>query len=64
MRKYEGGIPLIAGLEPANEQDFPLVNAPDVQLDGDGNRLSDLSLTIDDDGLLCVEIEENEQKGN
>lgn len=36
---YNGSIELISGLKPKNNGDFPLVNAPDVQVDDDGTRL-------------------------
>lgn len=36
---YNGSIELISGLKPKNNGDFPLVNAPDVQVDEDGTRL-------------------------
>lgn len=36
---YNGSIELISGLKTKNNGDFPLVNAPDVQVDEDGTRL-------------------------
>lgn len=36
---YNGSIELISGLKPKNNGDFPLVNAPDVQVSEDGTRL-------------------------
>ena len=36
---YNGSIELISGLKPKNNGDFPLVNAPDVQVADDGTRL-------------------------
>lgn len=36
---YNGSIELISGLKPKNGGDFPLVNAPDVQVNEDGTRL-------------------------
>lgn len=36
---YNGSVELISGLKPKNNGDFPLVNAPDVQVDKDGTRL-------------------------
>lgn len=36
---YNGSIELISGLKTKNGGDFPLVNAPDVQVDDDGTRL-------------------------
>ncbi len=36
---YNGSIELISGLKPKNNGDFPLVNAPDVQVNEDGTRL-------------------------
>ncbi len=36
---YNGSVELISGLKPKNNGDFPLVNAPDVQVDDDGTRL-------------------------
>lgn len=36
---YNGSIELISGLKPKNNGNFPLVNAPDVQVDDDGTRL-------------------------
>lgn len=36
---YNGSIELISGLKPKNNGDFPLVNAPDVQVSDDGTRL-------------------------
>ena len=36
---YNGSIELISGLKPKNGGTFPLVYAPDVQVDEDGTRL-------------------------
>lgn len=36
---YNGSVELISGLKPKNGGTFPLVNAPDVQVDEDGTRL-------------------------
>lgn len=36
---YNGSVELISGIKPKNGGDFPLVNAPDVQVDDDGTRL-------------------------
>lgn len=36
---YNGSIELISGLKPKNNGDFPLVSAPDVQVDDNGTRL-------------------------
>ena len=36
---YNGSVELISGLKTKNGGTFPLVNAPDVQVDGDGTRL-------------------------
>lgn len=39
MAEYSGSIDLISGIRPKNNGKFPLVNAKDVQVDGDGTRL-------------------------
>ena len=39
MAKYNGSVELISGLKTKNNGDFPLVNAPDVQVDESGTRL-------------------------
>lgn len=36
---YNGSVELISGIKPKNGGTFPLVNAPDVQVDEDGTRL-------------------------
>lgn len=36
---YNGSVELISGIKPKNGGTFPLVNAPDVQVDKDGTRL-------------------------
>lgn len=36
---YNGSVELISGLKAKNGGTFPLVNAPDVQVDDDGTRL-------------------------
>ena len=36
---YNGSVELISGLKAKNGGTFPLVNAPDVQVDEDGTRL-------------------------
>ena len=36
---YNGSVELISGLTQKNGGSFPLVNAPDVQVDDDGTRL-------------------------
>ena len=36
---YNGSVELISGLTQKNGGTFPLVNAPDVQVDDDGTRL-------------------------
>lgn len=36
---YNGSVELISGLTQKNGGDFPLVNAPDVQVSEDGTRL-------------------------
>ena len=36
---YNGSVELISGLKTKNGGTFPLVNAPDVQVDEDGTRL-------------------------
>lgn len=36
---YNGSVELISGLKTKNNGNFPLVNAPDVQVDDDGTRL-------------------------
>lgn len=36
---YNGSVELISGIKPKNGGTFPLVNAPDVQVDDDGTRL-------------------------
>ncbi len=36
---YNGSVELISGLTQKNGGSFPLVNAPDVQVDADGTRL-------------------------
>ena len=36
---YNGSVELISGLKAKNNGDFPLVNAPDVQVGEDGTRL-------------------------
>ncbi len=36
---YNGSVELISGLTQKNGGSFPLVNAPDVQVDEDGTRL-------------------------
>lgn len=43
---YNGSIELISGLKPKNNGDFPLVNAPDVQVDEDGMRLPEMLAKI------------------
>lgn len=39
MAEYNGSVELISGLKPKNGGSFPLVNAPDVQIDPSGTRL-------------------------
>lgn len=39
MAEYSGSVELISGIRPKNNGNFPLVNAKDVQVDGDGTRL-------------------------
>ena len=39
MPKYYGSIKLVSGITQANGKDFPLVNAPAVQVDDEGKRL-------------------------
>lgn len=43
---YNGSIELISGLKTKNNGDFPLVNAPDVQVDDDGTRLPEMLAKI------------------
>lgn len=43
---YNGSVELISGLTQKNGGSFPLVNAPDVQVDADGTRLPDMLAKI------------------
>ena len=36
---YNGSVELISGIKPKNGGTFPLVYAPDIQVDADGTRL-------------------------
>lgn len=47
MAEFKGGIELISGLKPKNKQTFPLVNAPDIQVDDTGKRLDTKLQDID-----------------
>ena len=44
---YNGSVELISGIKPKNGGTFPLVNAPDVQVDEGGTRLDVLCDKID-----------------
>lgn len=46
MAEYSGSIELISGITPKNNGDFPLVNAHDVQINSDGQRLDEILLEI------------------
>lgn len=43
---YNGSIELISGLKAKNGGTFPLINAPDVQVDEDGMRLPEMLAKI------------------
>lgn len=48
MAEFKGGIELISGLKPKNGKTFPLVDAPDIQVDDDGKRLDTKLQEIDE----------------
>lgn len=50
LKNYIGSIPLISGLKPMNNCDFPLMEAHDIVVDEDGTRLDEKLASIGSGG--------------